>query len=217
MEQYLYTSGIITLLLLTLSFPAIAQNNNGAPDQNNMIKQRLRSDIEDLKNENETLKERIEQFESQQKQSASNSVLDQGELRKENQRLRKLLQRYRKAIHQLVETMRQADSALKQSETTTNTGEEVTHETQEKQDPEVDEKWIQDENRPYPIRREPLQKEITYTTGPNDTLSKLAHQYYHDAELWIRIYLVNEDRLDSPDNLPPGTKLRLPPIDRIRK
>lgn len=223
MGRYLYLIASITGLCFLSIVPLDAQNNGGgAPDQSNIVIDRLRSDIQELKAENRELRNRIKELETTT--NASESTTSDETLRREIQDLRELLRRYRDAAADLVQIVADSDTdfiTVERGESTTketDQSEEVEREEKNRQEPnpELQGEWIVDDSRPYPIRREPLDEQVTFTTGPNDTLSKIAHQYYHDAELWFRLFLVNEDRLDSPDNLPPGTTLQLPPIDRIK-
>lgn len=208
--------------------PLLSQDDGGAPSEENMIQQRLRSDLQDMREENRELRERIQELETSNRSQSSGEDSSQDdntdsrqirELRQENERLREQLSEFRNLLSQLtekVEGLELADDVeLVSHESVEESNSNESRENKEEVDRESE--WIEDSDRPYPIRRDPLQEEIEYTTGADDTLSKIAHQFYHDAELWIRIYLVNENRLDSPDSLPPGTVLRLPPIHKIKQ
>lgn len=203
-------------LLLIGAGPVLGQ---GAPSEEEMIKERLQSDLENLREENESLREELEEVRRQNEQRTEEASTD-GQtsrveaLKAENRRLRKILSQYRDIFNELVKEVKQADTTF---QTTVAPAREVTETPTTEEEADSESKWMNDPDRPYPIRRQPLEEEITYVTDPDDTLSKIAHQFYHDAELWIRIYLVNENRLESPDTLPPGTELRLPPIDRIQQ
>jgi len=50
----------------------------------------------------------------------------------------------------------------------------------------------------------------TYTVASGDTLSKIAKQFYNDANKWQRIFDANRDILSNPDRISPGQKLRIP-------
>lgn len=191
----------------------------GAPSEEQMIKERLQSDLENLREENKSLRKELKQL-REEKTNVSSDQSSGGlssrmkALKAENKRLRSILSQYRDIFNELVKEVKQADTTF---QTTVAPAREVSETPSTDEEADSDSKWMNDPDRPYPIRREPLSKEISYVTDPDDTLSKIAHQFYHDAELWIRIYLVNEDRLDSPDTLPPGTELRLPPLERIQQ
>jgi nucleoid-associated protein YgaU len=45
-----------------------------------------------------------------------------------------------------------------------------------------------------------------------ETLFGLAQRYYGDGKKSSAIYQVNRNRLDSPDELPPGTVLLIPDL-----
>ena len=49
-----------------------------------------------------------------------------------------------------------------------------------------------------------------HTVGTGDTLSRIAKQYYGNAGRWNDILAANRDVISNPDNLSPGTKLRIP-------
>jgi chromosome segregation ATPase len=49
-----------------------------------------------------------------------------------------------------------------------------------------------------------------HTVGTGDTLTRIAKQYYGNAGRWNDILEANRDVIRNPDNLAPGTKLRLP-------
>jgi LysM repeat protein len=51
---------------------------------------------------------------------------------------------------------------------------------------------------------------IVYTVQPGDTLSKIARNYYGDADQSARIFEANRDRLDDPDTIQPGQRLVIP-------
>lgn len=50
-----------------------------------------------------------------------------------------------------------------------------------------------------------------YTVVAGDTLSKIAKQYYGDANRYPAIFEANKPMLSSPDRIYPGQKLRIPP------
>lgn len=51
---------------------------------------------------------------------------------------------------------------------------------------------------------------IVYTVQPGDTLSRIARNYYGDADQSTRIFEANRDRLDDPDTIQPGQRLVIP-------
>ncbi len=50
----------------------------------------------------------------------------------------------------------------------------------------------------------------SYTVISGDTLSKIAKQFYGDANSWTRIFDANRDLLNNPDRIFPGQVLRIP-------
>jgi len=49
-----------------------------------------------------------------------------------------------------------------------------------------------------------------HTVGTGDTLTRIAKQYYGNAGRWNDILEANREVIRNPDNLAPGTKLRIP-------
>lgn len=58
----------------------------------------------------------------------------------------------------------------------------------------------------------PIQETLakTYTVVSGDTLSKIAKQYYGDANQWPKIFDANRDKLSNPDRISIGQVLRIP-------
>lgn len=50
----------------------------------------------------------------------------------------------------------------------------------------------------------------TYTVVSGDTLSRIAKQFYNDANQWQCIFDANRDILNNPDRISPGQHLRIP-------
>jgi len=50
----------------------------------------------------------------------------------------------------------------------------------------------------------------TYTVQPGDTLSKIAKQFYGDANQYNRIFEANRDKLQNPDKIQVGQQLAIP-------
>ena len=50
----------------------------------------------------------------------------------------------------------------------------------------------------------------TYKVQPGDTLSKIAKQFYGDANKYQRIFEANQDKLESPDKIRAGQDLVIP-------
>jgi len=65
----------------------------------------------------------------------------------------------------------------------------------------------QPESGPQPLR---------HVVADGETLPLIAQHYYRDITLWPLIYQANQDRLSSPELLPVGTELVIPPNPRER-
>lgn len=50
----------------------------------------------------------------------------------------------------------------------------------------------------------------TYTVQGGDTLSKIAKQFYGNANQYMKIFNANQDQLDDPDKIRPGQILNIP-------
>ena len=50
----------------------------------------------------------------------------------------------------------------------------------------------------------------SYTVKKGDSLSKLAKQFYGDAQQWHKIYEANRDQIKNPDLIYPGQTFRIP-------
>lgn len=50
----------------------------------------------------------------------------------------------------------------------------------------------------------------TYTVLAGDNLSKIAKQFYGDANQWKRIFEANRDIIKNPDLIKPGQILKIP-------
>jgi nucleoid-associated protein YgaU len=56
----------------------------------------------------------------------------------------------------------------------------------------------------------PAPQERWHTVVPGDSLSKIAKQFYGDAQQWRQIYDANREQVKNPDLIQPGWKLRIP-------
>lgn len=54
----------------------------------------------------------------------------------------------------------------------------------------------------------------TYTIQEGDTLKSISAKFYDDEAQWRRILEVNDDTIDDPDYLHPGTELKIPGMQR---
>lgn len=61
---------------------------------------------------------------------------------------------------------------------------------------------------PKPAAPPPTPK--TYTVVKGDTLSRIAKQFYGDANKWRRIHEANKDLIKDPDRIFPGQVLKIP-------
>jgi len=52
-----------------------------------------------------------------------------------------------------------------------------------------------------------------YTVVKGDTLSRIAKQYYSDANKYPKIFEANKPMLTHPDKIYPGQMLRIPPLE----
>lgn len=52
----------------------------------------------------------------------------------------------------------------------------------------------------------------TVTVEKGTTLSKLARKYYNNTQCWVYIYMANNDKLVTPNNLQEGTQLIIPEL-----
>lgn len=50
----------------------------------------------------------------------------------------------------------------------------------------------------------------TYTVVKGDTLSRIAKQFYGDANQWRKIYEANRDVIKNPDLIKPGQVFKVP-------
>ncbi len=69
--------------------------------------------------------------------------------------------------------------------------------------------------RPAPVRANSaaaatVRDDLVYVVAAGDTLISIARNVLGDASRWEEIYALNRDRLESPDLIVPGMKLRLP-------
>ena len=50
----------------------------------------------------------------------------------------------------------------------------------------------------------------SYTVKKGDSLSKIAKQFYGDANKWKKIHAANADKIPNPDLIHPGLQLTIP-------
>ncbi len=56
----------------------------------------------------------------------------------------------------------------------------------------------------------PAPETRTYTVQPGDTLSKIAKQFYGNANLYMKIFVANKDKLKDPNKIQVGQVLNIP-------
>jgi nucleoid-associated protein YgaU len=64
-----------------------------------------------------------------------------------------------------------------------------------------------DASLPAPAEAPAVEK---YTVKPGDTLSKIAKNFYGDANSYMKIFEANSDRLDDPNKIQVGQELTIP-------
>jgi nucleoid-associated protein YgaU len=64
-----------------------------------------------------------------------------------------------------------------------------------------------DSSLPAPAETPAAQK---YTVQPGDSLSKIANQFYGDANAYMKIFEANTDQLDDPNKVQVGQELVIP-------
>lgn len=57
----------------------------------------------------------------------------------------------------------------------------------------------------------PVEESKYYTVKSGDTLSKIAKEYYGNANAYMQIFEANKPMLSHPDKIYPGQTLRIPP------
>jgi len=57
----------------------------------------------------------------------------------------------------------------------------------------------------------------TYTVAKGDTLSKIAKQFYGNANSWRQIFEANRDQISNPDLIRPGQVLKIPADSASKK
>jgi tetratricopeptide (TPR) repeat protein len=77
-----------------------------------------------------------------------------------------------------------------------------------------------DEGRPRPVatkssttHKAKSEDSQTYTVQEGDTLASISRRFYKTSKRWREIRDANEKKIDDPDNLKAGQKLKIPLID----
>lgn len=53
---------------------------------------------------------------------------------------------------------------------------------------------------------------MKYVVKSGDTLSKIAQEFYGDANRWREIVAANKDKIDNPSQIRPGWELDIPGV-----
>ncbi len=227
----------VILIIFAVSFPVDMLGAEGLPGEEDMVKQRLRMDLRELRQRYNQLSEKCARYkkkveklenESRYKEKRTSDTVPRElkekiktknrkitRLRRINRELNRINMELEKELVKLQEKQLAETAAVSaKNDSAADTVSQAKKNTPTRG--ENNSKWIKD-GRPYPVRREPLDHEKEYRTRHVDTLSRLAHQYYGDGSYWYKLYKANEDRLADPNSLPSGTKLRLPPFEELKK
>ena len=68
-----------------------------------------------------------------------------------------------------------------------------------------------DAPQPHAQQSGPASGGQTYTVKSGDSLSKIAKQFYNDANAYMDIFNANKDKLNDPNKIFPGQQLVIPP------
>lgn len=192
---------IVTLLLaLVAVLPAEAQQQ-----KRNMVRQRLMADMRELKNQLSQLNRTVNQLQ--------NTI---SQLKRENQSLKNRVLKLERRLDRRPRPRRQDTERTRDERNQQRRNQQQSTVREPSADNSGDE-WVTVPGHPYEIRRTPLDHRVIYITTDDTTLTKLAHKYYRDASYWKTIYEVNRDKLPSPDVVPPGVTLILPPLKNLNK
>lgn len=189
---------LIPIFLLMIFLPASVESQQ----RKSLVQRRLMADMRELKNKLNQLNQTVKRLEKLVAQ-----------LRRRNQKNRKRIL----TLERELDRTNYPDRATNQrtNPEPRRTSQSATNEPrQQKTNPGGE--WIESPDHPYTIRRNPLDHKVIYVTTDDTTLTKLAHRYYRDASYWRAIYQFNRDKLPSPDVIPPGLNLVLPPIANIQ-
>lgn len=193
----------ILVVLLFLSVLVVHHGPSHSQQRDNMVRQRLMADLQDLKNQLTQLNKTVNQLQN----TVSN-------LRRENQRNKNRIQK----LEQKIDELKAGGVSDKTSRNQSSSDLEVSSvgDRVEGSNGLSEDVWVEDPDEPYTIRREPLDHEVIIVTTHETTLTKLAHRYYRDASFWDEIFEYNKDKLPSPNVVPPGIKLTLPAVEKLK-
>ncbi len=187
-----------------------------------MIRQRLEAEISDLESTVEQLEEQLNEAENRI-EKLEKTIAERDEriedLKREKQELEQTRQTLKRQLDDPAPTETVEEPEVEPETEVEEVEPEISEIDRDRREQEDIERsgllWIS-EGRNYPVRRYPLDYELTITTDSIDSLSRLDHQYYRDADYGIEIYRANRDRLPDQQTLPRDTRLTLPPYGRIR-
>lgn len=63
---------------------------------------------------------------------------------------------------------------------------------------------------PQPAAEKAVPAPRSYTIKSGDSLSKIAKQFYGNAQDWQKIYQANKDKIKNPDLIHPGQTIIIP-------
>jgi nucleoid-associated protein YgaU len=69
---------------------------------------------------------------------------------------------------------------------------------------------VQDEMRDLKRRARDRAGARSYVVKAGDSLSKIAKELLGDADRWPEILAANKDKIDDPNQIKPGLKLKIP-------
>lgn len=198
MARNLSVFALTLLLAITSFFPVRSQ------DRSSMVRDRLMADMRELKDQLTQLNETVNRLQ--------NTISD---LRRENQKNKNRILELERRLDRMGEDAETNADRNSNNNSRGSAQPEPTSSDQRSRATESDDEWVQAPNQSYEIRREPLDHKVIYVTTDDTTLTELAHKYYRDASFWRVIYELNRDKLPSPDVVPPGVNLVLPPVQNI--
>ena len=73
------------------------------------------------------------------------------------------------------------------------------------------------QQEPNPVQQDVEMKEHTEVVRPGSRLSQIARRHYGDPMLWVYIYEANRDKIQNPQDIQPGTLLRIPDLNIIMR
>lgn len=215
-------------VLLAVVGTAVRASENGPRSRDKMIVRRLQVELEEVKSKNDKLRkrvdkltdltqrlrERVRQLEDDFASSGSNSSEPKSKSEPEPEtesvqedsptkpavqqesRSRESTRRKRGDVHEKIRRIQQRIIGLNNEKPWLN--------------------WEYGPYRSYPVLQAPLDQKIKKIITDIDSLTRLAHQFYLDAQYWEPLYEFNSDRLETPNSLPTGRTIVLPPLSELK-